>query len=74
MTLMEKIPYLSDEEVLNLLANARRIAEAGEEKQRATARELIPALEGAAAERHAMKMAAAQAKRAARRTVRHKAA
>jgi len=67
MSLIEKIPTLSDEEVANLLANARRLAEAGDEKQRTAAAELIPALEGAAAERRALRMAAAQAKRAARR-------
>jgi hypothetical protein len=67
MSLIEKIPTLSDDEVITLLANARRLADAGDEKQRAAALELIPALEGAAAERRARRMAAAQAKRAARR-------
>lgn len=74
MTLIEKIPFLSDEEVVNLLANARRLADAGDEKQRAAAVELIPALEGAAAERKAHRMAAAQAKRAAKRQVKARAA
>jgi len=67
MSLIDKIPTLSDDEVITLLANARRLAESGDEKQRAAAVELIPALEGAAAERRALRMAAAQAKRAARR-------
>ena len=67
MTLIEKIPSLSDEDVINLLANARRLKDAGDEKQRAAAAELIPALEAAAAERRAGRLAAAQAKRAARR-------
>ncbi|MFC3069061.1 hypothetical protein [Phenylobacterium soli] len=67
MSLIEKIPFLSDEEVINLLANARRLKDAGDDKQRAAATDLIPALEGAAAERRALRMAAAQAKRAARR-------
>ena len=67
MSLIEKIPFLTDEEVVNLLTNARRLAESGPEKQRAQAAELIPALEGAAAERRARKLALAQVKRAARR-------
>ena len=69
MNLIEKIPFLTDEEVVNLLANARRLADAGDEKQQAAARELIPPLEGAAAERKARRLAAAQAKRAAKRQI-----
>ena len=34
MSLLERIPTLSDEEVANLLANARRLLEQGDEKQR----------------------------------------
>ncbi len=67
MSLIDKIPTLSDDEVITLLANARRLTESGDDKQRAAAVELIPALEGAAAQRRADRMAAAQAKRAARR-------
>ena len=67
MNLLEKIPTMSDEEVVNLLANARRLKDAGDDKQRAAATEIIPALEDAAAERKASRLAAAQAKRAARR-------
>lgn len=67
MTLIEKIPTMSDEDVVNLLANARRLKDAGDEKQRAQAAELLPVLEGAAAERRAARLAAAQAKRAANR-------
>lgn len=67
MTLIDKIPTMSDEEVVNFLANAQRLKDAGDEKQRAAAIELIPALESAAAERRARRVAAAQAKRAARR-------
>ena len=65
--LIEKIPTLSDEEVLNLLANARRLQTEGDDKQRSMAAELIDPLETAAAERRAARLAAAQAKRAARR-------
>ena len=67
MSLIEKIPALSDEEVLNLLANARRLQAQGDEKQQAQASELIEPLERAASERRAARLAAAQAKRAARR-------
>ena len=67
MSLIEKIPYLSDEEVVNLLANARRLSAQGDEKQQSQAAELIEPLEQAAAERRAARMAATQAKRAARR-------
>ena len=67
MSLVEKIPLLSDEEVVNLLDNARRLSEAGDERQRAAAAELLPALEAAAEERRAERLARAQAKRAAAR-------
>lgn len=48
MTLLERIPALSDEEVVNLLANARRLSEQGDEKQQAAAAEILPSLEAAA--------------------------
>jgi hypothetical protein len=67
VSLIEKIPTLSDEEVMNLLANARRLQTQGDEKQQAQASELIGPLEEAAAERRAARQAAIQAKRAARR-------
>jgi hypothetical protein len=67
VSLIEKIPSLSDEEVTNLLANARRLQTEGDEKKQAQASELIGPLEEAAAERRAARMAATQAKRAARR-------
>lgn len=67
MSLIEKIPMLSDEEVINLLTNARRLQTEGDEKTQVQAVELIGPLEQAAAERRAARMAATQAKRAARR-------
>ena len=73
MSLIDKIPTLNDEEVLNLLANARRLRTEGDEKQQAQANELIAPLEQAAAERRAARMAATQAKRAARRPKRNAA-
>lgn len=67
MSLVEKIPTLSDVEVINLLTNARRLAEVGDERQQAAAAELLPALETAAEARKADRLASAQAKRAAAR-------
>jgi len=67
MSLVEKIPTLSDAEVINLLTNARRLAEVGDERQQAAAAELLPALETAAEARKADRLASAQAKRAAAR-------
>lgn len=73
VSLIEKIPTLSDEEVINLLANARRLQSEGDEKRQAQASELIPPLEEAAAQRRAARQAAIQAKRAARRPKKHAA-
>ena len=67
MSLVDKIPTLSDDEVINLLANAKRLAEGGDERQQAAAAELLPALEAAATERRDARLAAAQVKRAASR-------
>ena len=74
VSLIDRIPTFSDEEVINLLANARRLEVSGDEKQRASAAELIGPLEEAAAERKAARLAAAQVKRAARRPAKAKAA
>jgi hypothetical protein len=65
--LIEKIPNLTDEEVINLLANARRLQVEGDEKQQAKASELIGPLEEVAEERRTARLAATQAKRAARK-------
>lgn len=67
MSLIEKIPTMSDEEVFNLLANARRLQESGDEKKQAAAAELLPTLEEVATERRTARQAAIQAKRAAAR-------
>ncbi|WP_395671598.1 hypothetical protein [Phenylobacterium sp.] len=67
MSLIEKLPHLSDDEVMNLLANARRLQDQGDDKQRAAAAELLPALEDVANERRAARQQAIQAKRAAAR-------
>jgi hypothetical protein len=68
MTLLERIPALSDEEVINLLTNARRLSEQGDEKQQAAAAELLPALEVEAEQRREARLERAKVKRAATRT------
>jgi hypothetical protein len=65
---------MTDAEVANLLANARRLQASGDERQQAAAGELLPALEAAAEARKTERLAAAQAKRAAARKPRKAAA
>ena len=67
MSLVERIPMLSDEEVANLLANARRLMEAGDDKQRVAAEGLLPALEAEDNERRQARLERAKQKRAATR-------
>jgi hypothetical protein len=74
MTLLDRIPTLSDEEVVNLLANARRLSERGDEKQQAAAAELLPRLEEEAEARRQARLDRAKAKRAAKRVQRTAAA
>jgi hypothetical protein len=65
MSLIEKIPGMTDEDVVSFLANARRLSETGTDKQKVAASELLPALEAAAGQRQAAKLEAATAKRIA---------
>ena len=67
MSLLERIPDLSDEEVANLLANARRLLERGDDKQRVAAEGLLPALEAADTERRQTRLDRAKEKRATTR-------
>ena len=67
MSLLERIPTMSDEEVVNFLANARRLAERGDVKQQAAAAELLPALEIEAETRKEARLERAKVKRAATR-------
>jgi hypothetical protein len=67
MSLIDKIPTMSDAEVINLLANAKRLQETGDERQQAAAGELLPLLEETATQRRTERLAAAQAKRTAAR-------
>ncbi len=74
MSLIEKIPEMTDESVGNLLANARRLHESGTAKQQADAAELLPALEEAWAQRKQTRLDAAAAKRTAAKKPRKVAA
>ena len=65
MTLLDRIPTLSDEEVVNLLANAQRLSDQGDDKQKAAAAELLPSLEAEAESRRQARLERAKAKRAA---------
>ena len=51
MTLIEKLPEMSDEGVLNLLANAKRLETSGTPQQQAASLEVLPAIEAEAARR-----------------------
>lgn len=48
MTLLDRLPDLTDAEVTNLLANARRLSEGADPARKAAAGELLPALESEA--------------------------
>lgn len=74
MSLIDKIPTLTDAEVSNLLDNARRLGASGDDRQKSAAADLLPALEAAAVERRSDRLAQAQAKRAAAREAKHAAA
>lgn len=65
MTLIEKLPEMSDEGVLNLLANARRLEQSGTPQQQAASSEALPAIE-AEAERRLEAKREEQAERRAR--------
>ena len=51
MNLIEKLPEMSDEGVLNLLANARRLGSSGTPDQQAASQEALPAIQAEAAKR-----------------------
>ncbi len=62
--LRARVPQMADDALNSLLANARRLIDAGSKIQRAGAGDLIPVIEAELAERAAAKVAAAAAKRA----------
>lgn len=74
MTLIDRLPDLTDAELANLLTNARRLSEGEDEKRRAAAESLLPALEQQSAARATARAEALAAARAARTPARRKAA
>lgn len=74
MTLLDRLPGLSDAEVTNLLANARRLSEGDHAARKAAAGEILPALEAEAEARSTARSAALSAARKARGPIRRKAA
>jgi len=69
MNLIERLPELDDVELKNLHDNARRLMEAGSEKQRLAAAELLPAVERVMAARKAQRGKAMAARAAQRRAL-----
>lgn len=53
MSMVEKLPGMADDALRNLHANALRLGEAGSPQQRASAKELLPAIEAELAARKA---------------------
>lgn len=72
MTLLDRLPGLTDAEVTNLLANARRLSEGDHAARKAAAAEILPALEAEAETRAAAKSAALSAARKARGPIKRK--
>eukprot|EP01030_Chromulinospumella_sphaerica_P026449 gene26449-26648_t len=66
MTLLDRLPGLTDAEVNNLLANARRLSEGDHAARKAAAADILPALEAEAETRAAARSAALSAARKAR--------
>jgi hypothetical protein len=65
MTIVEKVPTMSDEHLANLLVNARRMQTSGTAPQQATANDVVAAAEAETAIRRAAHLQALAAKRAA---------
>jgi hypothetical protein len=64
MTLIDKLPEMTDEGVLNLLANAKRLEQSGTPQQQAASTEALPAIEAEANRRLEAKREETAAKRA----------
>ncbi len=63
MTIAERIPVLTDAELANLNANARRLSDTGTPAQRSAAADLMPLIEAQIADRIARKPVKAKAVR-----------
>ncbi len=68
MAIQDMIPSLSDQELANLQANARRLGDTGSPRQKADAAALIPLIEAELAERVARKPVKAKKAPAKRKT------
>ena len=66
MTLIDRLPGLTDAEVANLLTNARRLSQGDHAARKTAANELLPALESEAQARSLARSAALSAARKAR--------
>lgn len=66
MTLLDKIPTMTDEDLATLLANAIRLSDAGTRRQQEEAAQLLPALTEETESRTARTLAAAAERRAKR--------
>ena len=64
MTLIDKLPEMTDEGVLNLLANAKRLELSGTPQQQAECQAILPAVEAEAAKRLEAKREVTAEKRA----------
>ena len=67
MNLLERLPFLDDEELTNLWNNARRLSETGVQARRDAAVALLPAIETEMAGRRAQKKAETAKRTAERR-------
>jgi hypothetical protein len=74
MTLIERIPLLNDQELVTLLANARRLDIVGTPAQRKGAAEVLPVLELEASKRRQITLEAATKKRGATAAAKRKTA
>ena len=74
MSLLEKIPAMSDGDLTSLRNNAQRLSETGSKKQQTDAAELLPAIELEVTARQTAKAEASAAAKAARAKPKKKAA
>jgi hypothetical protein len=65
MTIVEKVPSMSDQHLVNLRANAQRMQATGAAQQQASAGEVLAAVDSELALRRAAHLEALAAKRAA---------
>ena len=65
MTLIDKLPEMTDEGVANLLANAKRLEQTGTPQQQAACAEALPAIEAEASRRQEAKREVQAERRAA---------